>query len=127
MKMEDSLDLVEKSTLLKSSGSIFVKKSPAAKIITLARVLIKIFNSKSKIKKVGLRPGEKIFETLITREEMVKTKSYSGYYVIKGKLIKNNPSKICTEYDSNSTKQLNEKELENLILSLPEIKKALNF
>ena len=50
MKMEDSLDLVEKSTSLKSSGSIFVKKSPAAKIITLARVLIKIFNSKSKIK-----------------------------------------------------------------------------
>ena len=50
MKMEDSLDLVEKSTLLKSSGSIFVKKSPATKIKTLAKVLIKIFNSKSKTK-----------------------------------------------------------------------------
>ena len=58
---------------------------------------------------------------------MVKTKSYSGYYVINDKLIKKNPSKIYTEYDSNSTKQLNEKELEKLILSLPEIKKALNF
>ena len=127
MKIEDSLDMVEKSTLLKSSGSIFVKKSPATKIKTLAKVLIKIFNSKSKIKNVGVRPGEKIFETLITREEMVKTKSYSGYYVIKNKSIKKNPNKIQPEYDSNSTKQLNEKELEKLILSLPEIKKALNF
>lgn len=127
MKIEDSLDLVEKSTLLKNSGSIFVKKSPAAKIITLAKVLIKIFNSKSKIKLVGLRPGEKTYETLITREEMVKTKSFSGYYVIKDKLNGKTSGKIYPEYDSNSTKQLNTKELENLILSLPEIRKALSL
>ena len=127
MKMEDSLDLVEKSTSLKSSGSIFVKKSPAAKIITLAEVLIKLFNSKSKIKIVGLRPGEKLYETLITREEMVKTKSFPGYYVIKAKLTGKFSSKVYPEYDSNSTKQLNKKELKNLLLSLPEIQKALNF
>ena len=126
MKMEDSLDLVQKSILLKSSGSIFVKKSPAAKVITLAKVLIKIFDSKSKINIVGLRAGEKIYETLITREEMVKTKSFLGYYVIKDKLIKKNSRKTYPEYDSNNTTQLNEKELEKLILSLPEIKKALN-
>lgn len=126
MKMEDSLDLVQKSILLKSSGSIFVKKSPAAKVITLAKVLIKIFDSKSKINIVGLRAGEKIYETLITREEMVKTKSFSGYYVIKDTLIKKNSRKTYPEYDSNNTTQLNEKELEKLILSLPEIKKALN-
>jgi UDP-glucose 4-epimerase len=125
MKMEESLDLVEKSTLLKSSGSIFVKKSPATKIITLARALIKIFNSKSKVKIIGLRPGEKTYETLINREEMAKTKRFSSYYVIKAKEIKKNSSKIYPEYDSNSTKQLNQKELEKLILSLPEIKKAL--
>ena len=127
MKIEESLDLVEKSTMLKSSGSIFVKKSPAAKIITLAKVLIKIFNSKSKIKIIGVRPGEKTYETLITREEMVKAKSFSSYYVIKNKLINKNSSKKYPEYDSNNTKQLNSKELEKLILSLPEIQKALNF
>lgn len=127
MKIEESLDLVEKSTLLKSSGSIFVKKSPAVKIITLAKVLIKIFNSKSKIKIIGIRPGEKSYETLITHEEMVKAKAFSSYYVIKDKLINQNTSKIYPEYDSNSTKQLNEKELEKLILSLPEIKKALSL
>ena len=127
MKMEESLDLVEKSTLLKSSGSIFVKKSPATKIITLAKALITIFNSKSKVKIIGLRPGEKTYETLINREEMSKTKIFSSYYVIKAKQIKKNSSKIYPEYDSNSTKQLNQKELEKLILSLPEIKKALSF
>jgi UDP-glucose 4-epimerase len=127
MKIEESLDLVEKSTMLKSSGSIFVKKSPAVKIITLAKVLIKIFNSKSKIKIIGVRPGEKTYETLINREEMVKAKSFSSYYVIKGKLINKNSSKKYPEYDSNNTKQLNSKELEKLILSLPEIQKALNF
>ena len=127
MKMEESLDLVEKSTLLKSSGSIFVKKSPAIKIITLAKALIKIFNSKSKVKIIGLRPGEKTHETLINREEMAKTKHFSSYFVIKAKQIKKNSSKIYPEYDSNSTKQLNQKELEKLILSLPEIKKALSF
>ena len=58
---------------------------------------------------------------------MATAKSFSGYYVIKKKLINTNSSKIYPEYDSNSTKQLNNKELEKLILSLPEIKKALNF
>ena len=126
MKIEDSLDLAVKTTQLKSSGNVFVKKSPAAKIINVANVLLKIFNSKSKIKIVGLRPGEKKYETLITREEMIKTKSFSGYYVINGKHIKNKTNKTYPEYDSNSTKQLNNEELKKLILSLPEIQQALN-
>ena len=126
MRIEESIDLVEKSSLQKSSGSIFVKKSPAAKIIDLAKILIKIFNSKSKIKIIGLRPGEKIHETLITSEEMSRTKSFSGHYIIKDKVTNKNSSKILPGYDSNNTKRLNNKELEELILSLPEIKKALN-
>jgi UDP-N-acetylglucosamine 4,6-dehydratase/5-epimerase len=126
MKIEDSLDLAVKTTQLKSSGNILVKKSPAAKIINVANVLLKIFNSKSKIKIVGLRPGEKKYETLITREEMIKTKSFSGYYVINDKHIKNKTNKTYPEYDSNSTKQLNNEELKKLILSLPEIQQALN-
>jgi UDP-N-acetylglucosamine 4,6-dehydratase/5-epimerase len=126
MKIEDSLDLAVKTTQLKSSGNVYVKKSPAAKIINVANVLLKIFNSKSKIKIVGRRPGEKAYETLITREEMIKTKSFSGYYVINGKHIKNKTNKTYPEYDSNSTKQLNNEELKKLILSLPEIQQALN-
>ena len=126
MKIEDSLDLAVKTTQLKSSGNVYVKKSPAAKIINVANVLLKIFNSNSKIKIVGLRPGEKKYETLITREEMIKTKSFSGYYVINGKHIKNKTNKTYPEYDSNSTKQLNNEELKKLILSLPEIQQALN-
>jgi hypothetical protein len=58
---------------------------------------------------------------------MVKAKAFSNYYVIKDKLINKNSSKVYLEYDSNRTKQLNEKELEKLILSLPEIKKALSL
>ena len=126
MKIEESIGLVEKSILLKSGGSIFVKKSPAAKIISLAKVLIKIFHSKSKIKTIGVRPGEKNYETLITREEMAKTKSFPGHYVITKKIINKNSDKIFPEYDSNKTKRLSDEELEKLMLSLPEIKKALN-
>ena len=126
MRIEESIDLVEKTLELKKSGNIFVKKSPAAKIIDLAKILIKIFNSKSKTKIIGLRPGEKIHETLITSEEMSRTKSFSSHYIIKGKAIRKNASKILPEYDSSNTKQLNHKELEKLILSLPEIKKALS-
>ena len=54
------------------------------------KVLIKIFHSKSKIKTIGVRPGEKNYETLITREEMAKTKSFSDHYVITKKIINKN-------------------------------------
>ena len=126
MKIEESIGLVEKSILLKSGGSIFVKKSPATKTISLAKVLKKIFHSKSKIKTIGVRPGEKNYETLITREEMAKTKSFPGHYVITKKIINKNSDKIFPEYDSNNAKRLSDEELEKLMLSLPEIKKALN-
>jgi len=126
MKIDESIGLVEKSILLKSGGSIFVKKSPAVKIISLAKILIKIFHSKSKIKTVGVRPGEKNYETLINREEMVRTKSFPAHYVITNKIINKNSDKIFPEYDSNNTKRLSDEELEKLMLSLPEIKKVLN-
>jgi len=125
MKIEESIGLFEKSILLKNGGSILVKKSPATKTISLAKALIKIFNSKSKIKTIGIRPGEKIYETLINREEMAKTKSFPDYYIITKKIINKNSAKILTEYDSNNAKRLSDKELEKLLLSLPEIKKAL--
>jgi len=126
MRIEESIDLVEKSLLLKDSGNIYVKKSPTAKILNLAQILIKIFNSKSKIKIVGLRPGEKIHETLITSEEMSRTKSFPGHYIIMSEPIHKNSSKILPEYNSNNTKRLSDKKLRELILSFPEIKKVLN-
>ena len=92
----------------------------------MLKVLIKIFHSKSKIKTVGVRPGEKNYETLINREEMVRTKSFPDHYVITNKIINKNSDKIFPEYDSNNTKRLSDEELEKLMLSLPEIKKVLN-
>ena len=126
MKIEESIGLVEKSISLKTGGSILVKKSPATKTINLAKVLIKIFQSKSKIKNIGIRPGEKKYETLITREEMAKTKCFPDHYIITNKIINKISDETTTDYHSNNTKQLSDKELEKLLLSLPEIKKALN-
>ena len=57
---------------------------------------------------------------------MAKTKSFPGHYVITKKIINKNSDKIFPEYDSNNTKRLSDEELEKLMLSLPEIIKALN-
>lgn len=124
MKIDESIKLVEQSINSKKSNEIFVKKSPATDMYSLASALKEIFNSKSKILTTGIRPGEKIYETLINSEEMNRTISAPGYFVIK-KSNNNSQKKLLKEYNSNNTKKLIMKDLTTLLKSLPEIKKLL--
>ena len=75
MNLDNAVDLVLHAFNNGSNGDIFIQKSPAATIKTLAQALIELYNSSSKIKYIGIRHGEKMYETLVTKEEMIKAGS----------------------------------------------------
>ena len=136
MSLEESVELVMQAFSQAKQGDIFVQKSPSVKIDTLAKTLIKLFNSKSKIKIIGTRHGEKEFETLISREEMTRTKVNKNFYrivsdnrglnykkyVSQGKI----KTSMTNEYNSHNTKILNSRELEKELLKLDFIKSQLD-
>ncbi len=136
MSLDNAVELVNFAFKNGKQGNLLIQKSPAAKIITLAEALIEIFNSKSKIKSIGIRHGEKMYETLVTKEEMMKASDLGDYYKIESdsrglnyeKYFSdgNTNIKMPDEYNSSNTKILNKKELINLLLSLPEVKMHLN-
>ncbi len=134
MDLNHAVDLVLFAFKHGQNGDIFVQKSPAASIMTLAKALIEIYGSKSKIKTIGIRHGEKMYETLLTKEEMSKAKDLGEYYQILPDDRDLNYDKYFSEgyndssnqeYNSNNTKLLDIHEMKTLLLSLPEIKEDL--
>ena len=82
MDLNDAVELVNYAFENGKNGDIFVQKSPAASIEILAKALISIYNSSSKIKYIGVRHGEKMYETLVTKEEMNSTEDLDNYFRI---------------------------------------------
>jgi|TARA_B100001059_G_scaffold234966_1_gene279089 UDP-glucose 4-epimerase len=82
MSLEESVNLVVHAFKNGSNGDIFIQKSPAATISTIAKALISIYKSSSKIQYIGTRHGEKAYESLVSSEEMVKVKSFKNFYKI---------------------------------------------
>lgn len=82
MTLEESIDLVFHSLINGKQGEIFIQKTPGCKIIDLAKALIKVSQKKVNIKIIGSRHGEKLSETLISREEMVKAINEKSYFRI---------------------------------------------
>ena len=82
MTLENAVDLVKYAFIHGEQGDILVQKAPAVKIGVLAEALIKIFNSRSKIRNIGVRHGEKLSETLITKEEITFTSDMGKFYKI---------------------------------------------
>lgn len=135
MSLDNAVDLVFFAFENGKNGDIFVQKSPAVTIGTLASALIKIFNAKSKIKYIGVRHGEKMHETLITKEEIINCEDIGNYYRINPDnrdlnydkyFIKGNSTNQIEEYNSYNTNQLNLDETVELLLSLPEVDMELN-
>ena len=128
MSLDDSINLVFKAFKDGNNGDIFVQKSPACTMYTLYKSLKKILKSKSDYKEIGIRYGEKMHETLVSEEEMLKTKDDKNFYVIKtdkknenfenyffkGKRVKN----LFRTYNSSNTKRLDEKELTKILSKL---------
>ena len=137
MTLEDAVELVNHAFKKGNSGEIFVQKAPAVKIKTLAEALISIYNSKSKIKNIGVRHGEKMFETLITNEEMPFSKDEGNYYSISPDNRDLNYDKFFiegnikfdpkVEINSNNSNLLSLDETIKLLSRLPIIKSDLNI
>ncbi|MEO6513730.1 MAG: polysaccharide biosynthesis protein [Candidatus Saccharimonadales bacterium] len=82
MNLDEAVDLVLYAFEHANQGDLFVQKSPASTVETLAKALIEMFDAKSEIKIIGTRHGEKSDETLMTREEKAKSIEHEGYYQI---------------------------------------------
>ena len=136
MSLNEAVDLVEYAFENGNQGDLFVQKSPSATIEVLAQSLIQIFDSKSKIKNIGIRHGEKMYETLVTKEEMMKASDLGNYFKIKSdtrglnyeKYFSdgNNSKTLYDEYNSSNTKILSKEELIQILLKLPEVKSHIN-
>ena len=83
MSLEDSVDLVLHALKHGKQGDLFVQKSPASTIKDLAQAITELFKIESFIKLIGTRHGEKLYETLISREEMINAEDMSKYYRIR--------------------------------------------
>jgi len=137
MSLDDAVDLVLFAFENGQSGDIFVQKAPAATVELLAHTMKKILGVPDyEVKTIGTRHGEKLYETLLTKEEMVKAIDMEKYYRIPADARDLNYSKFfeegeevvteASEYHSHNTHRLNEDELTELLLNLREIKDDLN-
>ena len=135
MTLQDAVTLVIYAFENGENGDIFVQKAPAATIEVLAKSLIEMYNSKSEIKVIGTRHGEKLFETLVNREEMAKATDMGEYYRIPadnrdlnyGKFFSEGESKVSEveDYTSHSTHRLDVEGMRNLLLKLPLIRQDI--
>ena len=135
MSIEEAVKLVFFAFKNGSSGDIFIPKTPAALITDVADSLLDLFDSKSSIELMGTRHGEKNHETLITKEEMLFTKKFNKFYVIKSdnRNLNYKPyfsegvkiSKLITEYSSDKSVNLKTLDLKKIFIKLPLISYAL--
>jgi UDP-glucose 4-epimerase len=136
MSLNDAVDLVLYAFFNGRSGDIFVQKSPASTIMDLALALIEIFNAQNECKIIGTRHGEKLYETLLTREEMEKAEDMGEYYRIMaddrdlnyGKYFTEGRSQVsCSDdYNSHNTQRLSIPEIKEKLLQLDFIKQELS-
>ena len=138
MSLNDSVNLVLYALANGKNGEIYVRKSPAATVGDTAQALVELFKYKKGIIDIGIRPGEKVHETLISSEELRRTSDMGDYYKISPELPKidsreyffkgeNKPNISIEGYTSANTGRLTIKEIKKLLLSLPEIKKELDL
>lgn len=128
MTLDDAVDLVLYAFQNGKNGDLFVQKAPAATLDVLAKSLVNIYRAQTKIKVIGTRHGEKLYETLVTREEMAKSIDFGDYYRIPCDSRDLNYDKYFVEgeekvskiedYHSHNTQQLNLEEMRNLLLKL---------
>lgn len=135
MTLEDAVDLVLYAFEHGHQGDLFVQKAPAATIEVLAKALIELYSSKSAIKVIGVRHGEKLYETLVNREDMVKSQDLGEYYRIPADTRDLNYEQFFSEgspeisgmeeYHSHNTTRLDLEGMKKLLLKLPIIRQDL--
>lgn len=136
MSLEDSVDLVLYAFEHARPGDIFVQKAPASTVGDLAQALIQLLRSDSAIKIIGTRHGEKLFESLVSREEMVRSEDLGGYYRIPADSRDLNYDKYFVEgetkmsqfedYTSHNTRRLDVAGVKELLMKLDMVREAIH-
>jgi UDP-glucose 4-epimerase len=136
MSLEDSVDLVLYAFSHGQQGEIFVQKAPATTVGDLGQALRELFKSEVAMRVIGTRHGEKLYESLISREEMAHAADMGGYYRIPADNRDLNYAKYFSEgeekishfedYTSHNTLRLNVEEVKELLLKLDYIKEELD-
>ena len=135
MSLDDAVDLVLYGFNNARQGDIFVQKAPASTILDLAKALQELFSANNEIKIIGTRHGEKLYETLLTREELSKAEDMGGYFRIVPDERDLNYGKYFTEgeeqisrlddYNSHNTQRLNVSEIKEKLLQLEYVQHEL--
>jgi UDP-glucose 4-epimerase len=135
MTIEDAVELVVYAFTHGQPGDLFVQKAPAATIQVLAEAIKRVFDAENPIRLLGTRHGEKLYETLLTREEMVRAEDLGGYYRVPADTRDLNYDAFFTEgevrvsetrdYHSHNTKQLSVDELADMLRGLAVVRRAL--
>jgi UDP-glucose 4-epimerase len=136
MSLEESVDLVLYAFTHGKQGDLFVQKAPASTVADLAEATRQIFGVKVPVRIIGTRHGEKLYESLISREEMAKAEDMGDYYRIPAdnrdlnyaQFFSEGEEKIAQfdDYTSHNTKQLNVEQVKSLLLKLDFIREELN-
>jgi UDP-glucose 4-epimerase len=136
MTLDDAVDLVWYAFENGKQGDLFVQKSPAATIEVLASAILELTGSNNEIKIIGTRHGEKLYETLVNKEDMAKAHDLGSYYCIPADNRDLNYEKYFSqgdtniheieEYHSHNTYRLNIEQMKSLLMNLHEIKVELN-
>lgn len=128
MSLEDAVELVLYAFEQGNSGDLFVQKAPAATIETLAKSLLELFESDTPVGVIGTRHGEKLYETLLTVEEMHKAQDLGDYFKVSpddrdlnyDKYFEEGQPKLMNgdEYNSHNTERLSIEEMKDMLLKL---------
>ena len=135
MTLEDAVDLVLFAFENARQGDLFVQKSPAATIETLAKAILELYGANNEIKVIGTRHGEKLYETLVNREDMVKAEDLGSYYRVPADNRDLNYAQYFSEgevevsmhdeYHSHNTTRLDVGGMKQLLLKLPMVRKEI--
>ena len=131
MTLDDAVDLVIYAFQNGKQGDLFVQKAPAATIETLAEAVKKMQNANNEIKNIGTRHGEKLYEVLVTKEEMINAEDLGEYYKVpadnrdlnynKYEIHGNKSLEKVEEYTSHNTERLNVDQMIKLLIKMGEI------
>ena len=137
MTLDDAVDLVLYAFEHGNQGDLFVQKAPAATLDVLAASLKDLYQADTEVKTIGTRHGEKLYETLVTREEMFRSEDMGNYFRIPADERDLNYDKFFVEgqediskvedYHSHNTYRLDKEGMKKLLLKLPEIREDLGL
>jgi len=135
MTIDDAVDLVLYAFQNGNPGDIFVQKAPAATIGVLAEALLKLLNAKNEVRIIGTRHGEKLYETLLNREEMTKAEDMGGYFRVPADVRDLNYNcyfvegqeevSLKEDYNSHNTTRLDVEGMMKLLMKLEIVQRAI--